>query len=288
MKLVIKLLAVGALGIVLLVVAAGLALDPLVQGAIEKGGSLATGTRTSVEAVDVGLWSGRIELTELSVDNPGGFRDEAFLRFASARLDADAIGLLSPTVDVPLFALEGLTVNIERTGNGTNYGAILDHLEGLSGGESSTSKPDEPASDETTPPSEAPAEPQQQTLRIGRILVSDVTANVHLDLALAQTSNTLQLERFELNDFESTGTPDENVARLTRAIVRALLDSVAASGGLPADLAADLKGELQSFGQHIGERGSALRGELEGAAQDAGRNVEGAVKDLKRALGGDR
>jgi hypothetical protein len=255
-KLVLKVALIGAAALVLLGVALVLALDPLVTAAVEKGASYATGTPASVRSIDVGLFSGKLDLAGLSIGNPPGFRDEPFLELGSAKVEVQAASLFGEAIQVDLIALDGVTLNLERKGGKTNHGAILEHLEQISG----AGKPEEPPADEPEAPGEA------RTLRVTRVVVTDVTASLHLDVPLVAGSGTVHVPRFEIEDFVSDGSTTEIVAKLVSALVQAILQSVVTAGGdvLPGDLLRDLRGQLGALGEGLDvEAGKVLDGAKE-------------------------
>ncbi len=117
MSLKVKVL-IGA-GIVLAVVVAGLfylgsRLDSIVQAAIERYGSEATGTQVSVSSVNLSLREGRGTLHGLSIANPQGFSDGDAIRFGTITLafDLDSLRGRSPiiineaTIEAPYVAYE--------------------------------------------------------------------------------------------------------------------------------------------------------------------------------------
>ena len=79
MKLLLRIgLALLAL-LVLLGLGVFLWFDSIVGSAIERGGSMATGTPGKVASVDASLFSGRFGLKGLELANPAGFRAEPFV-----------------------------------------------------------------------------------------------------------------------------------------------------------------------------------------------------------------
>jgi hypothetical protein len=242
--------------LVLLAVGAGwYFLDSLVGTAIEKGSTYATGVETKVEGVDASFFSGRFGIDGLSLANPPGFRSEPFLVLGSARAHWQNGTLFSDTIEMDSFVLDGVDVNLERTGSGTNYGKILDHLEKLSSGE--TEKP--------------PAEKSARKLTIRKIEIKNVRAGLHLSgVPLASGSMEVKIPSIVIDDFRSDGETKEIVAKLTRALLKAILDEVLRLGKdvFPADL-------LQDLGENL----DGLKGTVEERAKEALEGLEGALKD---------
>lgn len=268
MKLVLKIASIGVLGLVLLVVAFSLAVNPLLGKVLRAGVTRATGTETTLASVDLGLVSGRLELAGFAIANPEGFRDEPFLALEDGRVSVATSSLFSDTVEVRTLELSGVVLNVEARGTSTNYGALIEHMrQGSAGGE----------------PSGEPGDGARKTLAIDRIVVTDIACALHLDVPLADGSGTIRVPEVVIEDFRSDGTTAANVAKLTRALVEALLDAVLEAGGgiLPGALLGDLREELGDLGETL----EGTLGDVKDRVEDAVEDVGGRVKDI---LGGKK
>jgi hypothetical protein len=248
-----------ALLAVLLLACAGLAagwffLDPLVGSAIEKGSTYATGVETRVGGVDASFFSGRFGIRDLSLANPPGFRPEPFVRLASARATWQSGSILSDTIQMDELLLDGVELNLERVGSGTNYGKILANLEKLSSGDKGNTA----------------ASQGGRQLAIRKIEIRNVRAGLRLSgVPLASGSMEVEAPSIVIDDFRSDGSTTEIVARLTRAVLQAILENVLSAGKdiFPADLAKDLGRGL-----------AGLKGAVGGGAKDVLHGLEGALK----------
>jgi hypothetical protein len=263
----VKWLVRGVLIVIALIVVIGggvfLFFDRLVSASIEKGATHATGVETKVGAVDASPFAGRLAIDELSIANPPGFRPEPFVSLRSTRASWDNGTILSDSIHVREFVLDGVAVNLERTGGKTNYGTILDHVEKLSP-KSSDPKP-EPTG-------------ESRTLKIDRLVIRDVRTALHLDIAGAAQSFEVKVPEIVLTDFDSNGSTGEIVAKLTRAVINALLESSlnAGKGVFPEELLKDLGGQLQGLEKMLGEQ-------AEGLFKDLGTGLDDAKKTLQDA-----
>ena len=106
MKLFVRLL----IGVVLLLVAgvalAAIFVDSIIQGAVEKGATYATGVETHLGHVSAGIFAGTLELSDLTIANPPGFRAEPFLKLGSAQAAWDNGTLLSDKIEMAAFRLD--------------------------------------------------------------------------------------------------------------------------------------------------------------------------------------
>jgi hypothetical protein len=274
MKLVLKIASIGVLGLVLLVVALSLVMNPLLGKVLRAGVTRATGTETSLASVDLGLVSGRLELEGFAIANPEGFRDEPFLALDQGRVQVATTSLLGDTIEIPSIELSGVQLNVEAHGLSTNYRAILDHMQAGSGDEGGEGADDGP----------------QKSLRIDRIVVTDIRCALHLDAPIADGSGAIQVPRVEIEDFASDGSTSHNVAKLSRALVEALLEAVLEEGGdlFPGEILTDLKGELGDLRATLED---GARGVIESIGDGAplekvGADVAGAAQEVGATLKG--
>ena len=69
--LIFKIVLIVLVVLVALVVAVLVFIDTLAKNALEKGAPLVLGTNVSVERIHIAPFQGRVEITNLIVDNPG-------------------------------------------------------------------------------------------------------------------------------------------------------------------------------------------------------------------------
>jgi hypothetical protein len=264
----VKWLSRGLLIVIVLLVLIGagvfLFFDRLVSTSIEKGATYATGVETKVGGVDASPFAGALAIDELSIANPPGFRPEPFVSLRSTRAAWENGTILSDSIHVREFVLDGVSVNLERTGGKTNYGAILDHVEKL-------------APEKTDSKSEPSGE--ARNLKIDRLVIRDVKTALHLDIAGVAKSFEVKVPEIVISDFDSSGSTGEIVAKLTRSVINALLKSSlqAGQGIFPEELLKDLGGQLQGLEKMLGEQAEGLLKDLEG--------LDGAKKALEEAGG---
>jgi hypothetical protein len=232
MKLAPKLgLGLFAL-LVLLALAVFFFLDSLVRSAVEKGGTHATGTPVDLATADLALFGGKLDLEGFTVANPPGFRDEPFVRMGTMHADWQSGTLFSDELVIDELAIDGIAINLERASGATNFGKILDHVKSRGG------KPDPDA-----PPDAGP----KKTLIVKRIVITDIGATVHLDgVPLLGGSFAVKVPRIEIADFKSDGSTKEIIAKLSGAVIDAVLAATVDAGDavLPKELVADLKRDL--------------------------------------------
>lgn len=254
------LLRAGFVLVALVLLVLGLAfifVDSIVRASIAKGGTYATGVPTTLESADVGLVDGKLALDGLKIANPEGFTSPAFLTLGSVRAGWENRSLVSDAIAIDEIAIDGVTLDLERANGRTNFGAILDHLEKVSGGKAEP----EPGAD---------AGGKKRTLTVKRVVVENVRASVHL-AGLGTGPMSVTVPKVEIRDFQSDGSTTEIVGKLLAAIVPAILEATIDSGGVPAELKKELEGQLDRWKGEYEKAKETLKG-LEGTLD--------GVKDL--------
>ncbi len=284
MKTIVKALVAV---LVLAAVAGGAAvyyLDGLVEAAIERGASYALGVPARVEGVHLAPVRGSFELSGLEVDNPEGFERPRFLGLRSARLELPPRRLLDSTVRVPLLALEGIEVDLERSGSASNYGKILDHL-----GRFESAQPAAGA--------QGGQEKAGKRFIVERLVVRDVSAHLALSVGgVAKPKATITIPEISLHD---VGAKEGGVGigELASIVTKAVLTSVSRAGGVPLELARDLGGQLKGLAKVTVELPPGIdrvtkgltgldKGVLGAGASGAAKKGTGQVEKALKGLGG--
>jgi hypothetical protein len=272
-----RLLVVAAVLAATLAVAVWLFLDEILEVAFERGGTRALGVRTEVAEVEVGPFAGTLSLSELTVANPEGFTSERFLSLKSAEMRVEPRTVLGSPVVVSRIAISGVQINLEGSGRKTNYGAVLESVGRLGGGE------------------EAPARGSgdAQAVLVREILIKDVSARLAFTpLGRRLTTVEARIPEFKLVNVSSASTAGGIAAQIAALTTTVILQAVLAKGqGFPGDLSSDLRRRIgtidavtlgapslvEESGREVLERVRRVPG--------AGEAVEGAGKLLK-GLGG--
>lgn len=292
-KLVLAAVALAVLLVVGLVIVF-MSIDSIAKAAIEKGGTYALGTDTTVSDVSVGVFKGEFSMGGLKVANPksGSFATPHFLSLGTGATAVSLSTLRQPTVEISSFTLDKLDANIESKGGSTNYGAILENLKKLSSGDSS--KP-------------APSSEGGKKFVIKQLTLSNITVHVSMggsflpgavgDAAGKLTNVTIPIDRIELKDVgqgggvAGTGVTMEQLAGI---IVKAVLAAAAEKGGglIPGDLLGDLNGKLSSLTSldALSKGGMSIVAGAQGKVEEMGKKIESDVKktvdDATKGIGG--
>jgi len=272
MKLFRRLVLIGLVLLLLGGGAALLFLDPIVRSAIEKGGTAAAGVPTTLDKADASFFSGTFGLEGFVISNPQGFGPKPFLALKGARARWQNGSILSDTLLIDEFALEGLELNLDRTGANNNWDKILDSMKRLSGG-SQPEKPAQPASGESG---------RSVTMKL--ITIQNTHCSLHLAGQPAM-NGTLEVDvpAIRIENLRSNGSTAEIAGKLTKAVVEAVLKQSLSSGQgiFPGDVLKELEGGLKQVGK------DAVNDLLKGKT-DPGDALKQAEKGVKDLLGGKK
>jgi hypothetical protein len=277
-----KGLAVVA-GVVVLLFAAPLVyLDSVAKDVLEEGASETFGTPTTLGAVSLGLWSGRVGLSDLRVRNPEGWQAERFFSIGDGRFGVGLRQFLAPEVEVPALVLQDVYLSLERRGSQSNYGTVLAHMQ------------------KGPPP---PPGEQGKRLVIRELRILDVKADLRLE-APGGVGKTLEVHipEIRLRDVGSQSQGGMLVSQIWGTVLRAVLVAVVREGGgvagfitgdlsgrlgrlggLPVEVLGDVTRVGGDAGLEVGKRLGEAAGSALGAGQELG---EAAGSAVKKGLGG--
>jgi hypothetical protein len=103
-------------------------LDGMVQRAIGHYGSQMTGSRVSVDAVELSTTDGRGVIRGLMVGSPAGFRAPHVVKVGVIDVSLDARTIADPVVVIKRIAIESPDVIYEKGESQTNFEAIQQHI----------------------------------------------------------------------------------------------------------------------------------------------------------------
>lgn len=265
-----KLLLFGLGGLLVLIVAAVLialaSINAIAKNAIQSGGGYALGTGVKVDSVSVGLLSGKLSLAGLEVANPPGsnFKSPNFLALGHGGVNVSLGSLRQNVVEMPSLALDTLRINLEKSGEVTNYKAILDNLAKVSGG--GKGKPAPPAGEE-------------KKFIIRDLDLKNITVNIDLiggPGAVGElTRVSVPIDRIQLSDVGKTGSgvagTGVTLSELSAIVVKAILAAATDKGGdiIPGDVLGELKGRLAALGgANLDELKVKVTGEVQKKADE--------------------
>ncbi len=284
MKIIKALIGlVVVVGVLLIVTVIGIFVfvDSLAKQGIEKGTSYALAVPTTLQRADVGITTGSFDMEGLNVANPEGFDTPHFMNLDSAGVAVSFESLSKDVVELPSLTLDGIDVNLQKTGNGSNYGVILENLKRFE------SEGDDAASKDS----------EGKKFIIKKVTITNIVVHAAL-LPIGGDATKLDLKVPEIiltdvgSGADGGGVP---MGKLAAIIVKAVFSAVVekAGGLLPADMLGDLTGglgQLTSLGdmgigmaaqaaEELGDIAGQITDEVGDVAADAQKAAEGAVED---------
>ena len=273
----IKKLAIVFGGLVILGVVAVMvvfvSIDAIAKRAIERGTTYALGVRTTLDSADIGILSGEFRMKGLEVANPEGFTSDTFFRLGEGFVAVSLGSLRQDTVELPMLALTGVQMNLEKKAGSSNFGVITDNLKRFESGNSGR-------------PGDS-AKPGKNFI-IREIVITDIDVTVDL-LPIGGSLNRIEvpIQEVRLTDVGNDGL---TTAEMTALVIKAIMAAVVANAGdLPADLVNDLGGALGNLAslKDLGITQIVDIKELK-QAQDVAKSVDDAIKGLGSLFGGKK
>ena len=239
-------------------------LDSLVETAIEKGGTRATGTAVEVGGVSVSLSDASATIRDFSVANPDGFKTDTAIAFDEVTVQLNLEKTNDKLVYINLAKIIGPTVTYEGSGprGKSNVDEILENVdrlakqaEALSGGSSSSE--------------EAGSSPD---VAIEKLIIEKTTVQ----------ASVARLDPFEL---ELGGMEMNNIGTSGDGAGPAEVMDVYLSRVVPAVVTAVTKKSTELLKDMGGAAGKAVEGALQGAG-DVTKGVGDLTKGVSEGLGG--
>jgi len=280
MKILIRLVAAGFAVLIAVLAAFYIYIDVIAGATIEKGATYALGVDTKVGFVGIGLLTGSFRIGSLKIDNPPGFDAKHLLTLGDGRMEVSIGSLQKEVVEVPLFALEGIDVSLEKAKGQTNYGVILANLKRF---ESSGSKP--------APAESGDAGPGKRLI-VRELLIRDISAHVADRAGLGAVGGVdVEVPEIRLTNIGAHNAQGVAMSELTNIIMKAIFASIAKYGtNLPNVLSGDLRSNMGGLSkvpiQVVGGSTEALTKGIPQPVGDAARRVGGGAGEKIKGLGG--
>lgn len=280
-KLIKRLFALGFVLVLLViggVVFAVMNINSLAKAGIEKGGTYALGTNTTLQSANVGILGGTFAMNGLNVANPPGYKAPSFLSLGSGGVAVSFNSLSKPVVELPKLSLDNLNVALEKSGGKANFNVILDHIKkvadqaGGSGGSGGSSSGGD------------------KKFVVNELSLTNIKISVDLIGGPADlTKVNIPIDEIKLTNVGKTGTgvggTGVTMSQLASIIVEAVLAAAADKGGgiLPADILGDLQGGLAGLG-NLDNLQMSVAAKAQGTIEKIGSD---AVKKVTDKLGGE-
>lgn len=260
---------IGILLLVLIVVgilAFNLYGDSMIKAGIETGAQKALQVDVRLENISTALFRGKVELTNLEIDNPEGYQHESFMQLGHAYVNLDMGSLLSDTVVIDKIQLDNISVTIEQKGTTSNLNQILGNL---------------PKTEEEEPAAKDEEQKAGKDLQITSLEINGVTVKAKL-LPIPGRADTVTLKLNPIH-LENIGSKEKvDAADLTAKILKAIAGGIAEQGKdlLPTEMIGDIAGELAKQGEELIKAGGELGKGVIDAGADIGKTATDTLNNL--------
>lgn len=293
MKTFIKIAAIIIVLVVLgfvALIAFGLSqADAIVKAAIERGGTYATQTTTTVDDVHLGITDGTFEMNGLTIANPAGFSSDHFFKLAGTNVKLDTASITSKVISVPSVSFDGIDVVLDKGKDPSNYNTILNSLKRF---ENSDTK--------AAPENQGGKKVTIDTLTLNNI---DIRVANMPGVSLLTGDVAINIPTIELKDIGKD--KPMTTAEVVNLVIKTVLTAAVEAGGgiLPTNILGELGNGLSSLsslsdmgitvldgaGQIIGDNiGNVLDGAgkaVDDITNDAQKAIDDATKDLPAGVG---
>lgn len=210
-KVILAVIAIGALVLVVGGVVAFFFLGSIVKKGVETVGPNITKTSVNLDGATISVFNGSGQLKGLQVGNPEGFKSPTAIKVGSVALSLQPKSILGKKVIVHSVKVEDPEITYEAALGGSNIGKLLDNMKSTA------------SQDKSAPPSKETG--SQKGLQVDEFLITGGKINVTASVLGGKTA-TLPLPEIRL---ASLGQGPEGItpSELSVKVVSALLDEVA-------------------------------------------------------------
>lgn len=263
LKLVLGILVL----LVVLVVLAIVFIDVVAKNALEKGAPLVLGTNASVERLHIEPFNGRVEITNLIIDNPSdSYSSDYAIKLGDVVADVEIGSVFGKKIHIEDLTLKDVDVVYETSVINSNLQEILDNVKKLDSKEKEEEKEDK----------DEGKEKKEQTLQVDKIELENVGVTVQVKGTPAGLPIHVSIDPMgPLGDDEEGITPVGLSLRVLGAIITTAIKS---AGGSVVDAAGV-----------IGDAAADAAAGAAGAAVDAASGaVDAAAGAIKGLFGGSK
>ena len=234
-SLILKLVLGILVLLVVLVVLAIIFIDVLAKNALEKGAPMVLGTNASVERLHIEPFNGRVEITNLIIDNPSeSYSSDYAIKLGDVVADIEIGSVFGNKIHIEDLTLKDVDVVYETSVINSNLQEILDNVKKLDSKEKEEEKEEK----------DEGKEKKEQTLQVDKIELENVGVTVQVKGTPAGLPIHVSIDPMgPLGDDEEGITPVGLSLRVLGAIITTAIKSAGGSvvdaAGVIGDAAAD-------------------------------------------------
>lgn len=266
--LIFKIILGILIVLIALFVVAIILIDPIAKNALEKGAPLVLGTNVSVERIHIEPFNGRVEITDLIIDNPGeAYSSEYAIKLGDIVADIDLSTVTKHKIRIEDMFLKDVDVVYETSVINSNLQEILDNVKKLDTAEKKEKEEDKQEGD---------TEKEEKTLQVDRIELDNVGVTVQ-----AKGVATGLPIKVTIDPMTNLGTDEEGITpvALTLRILGAIVTTAIKSAGGSVGEAASVISDAAT---------NAVAGATSAAVDAANTAVNDAAGAIKGLFGGKK
>jgi hypothetical protein len=259
-RLVLKLFGVLVLLIIVGLAAVYFLRNTFVRSGVVYGGQYATDQTTALEAAELSVFGGNLDLSTMKIANPanGGYKEPQFLTMKDCAVQVDTGTLLSNTIVVDNIHISGLEIYLEQNGAKNNLAEIMDII-----------KKKTSAADTGTAGSPNTPQAPGRSLKINHLVLANTKVHLRGIISMDLDLGPIQID-------EPTN-PDGRPMKIADVIGKVLLHVCQQIVNNP-QLPGDFKNGLKDVSKLVDN----LKGNLDKGLKDLSKNL-GNVKNLQEA-----
>jgi uncharacterized protein involved in outer membrane biogenesis len=231
MKKSLKAVSIILLAVLILIVVVAVAVDIFADRALKTGievaATKALSVGVSVGKVDLEIFAGKLDIGNLLINNPPGYKYDRLLELKNARIEIDVKSLLSEQVSIKRIKLDGVNLVLEQRGISGNN--LQDVIKTVSDRQKAKGEPEKGG----------------KKLYIKNLEISDITVQAKL-LPVPGKADTVTLKLDPIVMTDLGGDNKLDTAELSDRILMAIVTGVAnkGTGVLPVEMTTAMKSTL--------------------------------------------
>lgn len=283
LKLILKPVAIAALGLAALVVAGVITVPPAARAAVESGSEFAFGVPATIGSIKAspGISTTTLGFSDYEIESPDGF-EEPLLTFGHFEVGVGTRSLVGNVKELGVLEIEDVELTILQNGLRSNLAPVVAQLKSLAERSRERAAPGAEGDPATEGADDGPKGPGPR-LKVGRVRIAGVRARLKVDgiPGVQPVDETVELPVLERDWSSDSGEEGFTVADLSAHLLEEL--EISALEGLRGEVpdevldavAKGLEGGLDTILDGASQELEGILGEKAGELLDAGSGLFG-------------
>lgn len=250
--------------LIVLVIALTVIGGHVIKIGVEKGGEFALQVPVHLKKASLSLISFKVELKELIVENPEGYKTPSAIEAGRIYVHAPIVQLVRAKPRIETILVEGPVITLEQGAMSSNLVDLMNNVQRFEKGESE----DKPAKAE-------------KKIVIGKIRISDAKVNLSTKISMGKSVPIL-LPPIELDELGGEDGQGITIAQAMALSLNEIVKSAVSQGGnlMPKDMSKSLNASVASLNETSKQLVGAVGDAGQHAAKSAGKLQETSTKAL--------